>query len=79
MVDAEVEKELQEKMVAKDRSSGQPAKPAEKSEQDLKADRLAEALRENLHKRKEQSQNRDQDDTKDAGGKNEVPWGLGPG
>jgi hypothetical protein len=74
LVDAQVEEELRKKLADKaGDASGQPAAPAEKSEQELKADRLAQALRENLHKRKEQARTRDQGDAKDAGEKSEGP------
>ena len=74
MVDGQFEKDLKRKSARqKSASDGASSEPVEKSEQDLKADRLAEALRENLHKRKEQARARDEADTKDAGGSNEGP------
>ena len=74
LVDAQVAEELRKKLADKaGDATGRPAAPAEKSEQDVKADRLAEALRENLHKRTEQARTRDQTDAEDAGEKSEGP------
>jgi len=62
LVDAEFEKKLQDKMadVVSGGAKAADTPAAKKSEQELKADRLAGALRENLHKRKEQARARDE-------------------
>lgn len=75
LVDAEFEKKLQDKMadVVSGVSKAADTPAAKKSEQELKADRLAGALRENLHKRKEQARARDGSGPKNAGEEGDGP------
>ena len=65
LVDAEFEKRLRRRKKAGAEDEG--AEPVdEMSEQEIKTERLAEALRENLHKRKEQARSREENN-KDGG------------
>lgn len=69
LVDADFAKELLERKLEAARRASADGRPTDKSvemsEQEMKADRLSQALRENLRKRKEQARGRhDKDDDK---------------